>query len=55
VEKIKAADPQGIFYEYPAGHGFNCDQRAAFNSEAAALARARTLEFFGRKLTGKEQ
>ena len=55
VEKIKAADPQGIFYEYPAGHGFNCDQRAAFNSEAAALARARTLEFFGRKLAGKEQ
>jgi carboxymethylenebutenolidase len=53
VDKIKAADPNGTFYEYPAGHGFNCDQRASFNAEAAALARQRTLEFFGRRLAGK--
>jgi carboxymethylenebutenolidase len=53
VEKIKAADANGIFYEYEAGHGFNCDQRASFDSQAAALARQRTLEFFGRKLAGQ--
>jgi carboxymethylenebutenolidase len=53
VEKIKAADPQGLFFEYEAGHGFNCDQRSAFNPEAAALARQRTLELLGRKLAGK--
>jgi carboxymethylenebutenolidase len=53
VEKIKAADPNGIFYEYEAGHGFACDQRPSFNPGAAALARQRTLEFFGRKLAGK--
>jgi carboxymethylenebutenolidase len=53
VEKIKAADPNGTFYEYAAGHGFSCDERASFNPEAAALARQRTLEFFGRRLAGK--
>jgi carboxymethylenebutenolidase len=54
VEKIKAVDAQGIFYEYEAGHGFSCDQRPSFHPEAAALARQRTLEFFARKLTGKK-
>jgi carboxymethylenebutenolidase len=54
VEKIKAADPTGVFYEYEAGHGFNCDQRPSFSPEAAALARQRTLEFFSRNLTGKK-
>jgi carboxymethylenebutenolidase len=53
VEKIKAVDTQGIFYEYEAGHGFSCDPRPSFNSQAAALARQRTLEFLGRKLAGK--
>jgi carboxymethylenebutenolidase len=55
VEKIKAAHPQGIFYEYEAGHAFNNDQRPSFNPEAAALARQRTLEFFSRYLSGKAQ
>ena len=31
---------------YAANHGFNCDQRAAFNASAAELALKRTLEFF---------
>jgi carboxymethylenebutenolidase len=54
VEKVKAADPKGVFYEYEAGHGFNCDQRPSFNPAAAALARQRTREFFGHHLTGKK-
>ena len=53
VEKVKAVDTQGIFYEYEAGHGFSCDARPSFNSQAAALARQRTVEFLGRKLAGK--
>jgi len=52
VEKVKAAHPQGIFYEYPAGHGFNADPRPSFNQQAATLARSRTLEFFNRNLLG---
>jgi len=53
VEKVKAVDTTGIFYEYEAGHGFSCDSRPSFNPAAAALARQRTLEFLGRKLAGK--
>jgi carboxymethylenebutenolidase len=35
-------------HAYDAGHGFNCDQRASYDADAAALARGRTLEFFRR-------
>ncbi|HEY3786603.1 MAG TPA: dienelactone hydrolase family protein [Steroidobacteraceae bacterium] len=54
VEKIRAAHPQGMIYEYEAGHGFNCDQRESFNPQAAALARERTLQFLARCLTGEQ-
>lgn len=37
---------------YNAQHGFNCDHRAAFNADAAALARERTLAFFAQHLQG---
>ena len=51
VEKIKAANPQGIFHIYAgAGHGFNCDQRASYQPQAAALARERSLAFFAQHL-----
>jgi carboxymethylenebutenolidase len=53
VEKIKAANPQGIFHIYAgADHGFNCDQRGSYNPQAAALARERSLAFFARYLAG---
>jgi carboxymethylenebutenolidase len=35
---------------YPAGHGFNCDQRESYDAPSAALAWTRTLEFFGKHL-----
>src|SRR5690606_38047721 len=35
---------------YPAGHGFNCDQRPDYEPESAALALERTLGFFRRTL-----
>jgi carboxymethylenebutenolidase len=41
---VVAKHPNVIAYFYPAGHGFNCDQRP-FDAEAAKLARTRTLEF----------
>jgi carboxymethylenebutenolidase len=53
VEKINAADPRGIYHAYPAGHGFNCDQRGSYEPESAALARQRTLEFFARHVAGE--
>ena len=51
VDKIKAANPQGIFHIYAgAGHGFNCDQRGSYNPQAASLARERSLAFFAEHL-----
>jgi carboxymethylenebutenolidase len=45
IEKIRAADPGGTFYVYPADHGFNCDERATYDPASAQLARERTLAF----------
>lgn len=53
IETIKAGHPQGLFYLYPADHGFNCDQRASYDSKSAALARQRTLEFFAKYVAGE--
>lgn len=54
VETTRAAtQPPSVVNLYEgAGHGFNCDQRESYNPQAAALARARTLEFLGRYLAG---
>ena len=52
VDKIKAADPQGEFHLYEAGHGFNCDQRPSYDAASAALAKQRTLDFLGARLGG---
>jgi carboxymethylenebutenolidase len=45
IEKIRTADPNGLFHLYPADHGFNCDERKNYDAASAALARTRTLEF----------
>ena len=48
VEKIKAARPETPVYVYAAGHGFNCDERGAYDKAAADLARQRTYDFFAK-------
>jgi carboxymethylenebutenolidase len=51
VDRIKAAHPALPVYVYEgAGHGFNCDRRADFRREVAALALERTLDLFARTL-----
>lgn len=45
VDTIRAALPDVPIYTYPAGHGFNCDQRGSFDKASADLASSRTLEF----------
>jgi carboxymethylenebutenolidase len=53
VERIRAAFPQAPVYTYDgAGHGFNCEVRATYDPQAAALAHTRTLEFFARYVAG---
>jgi carboxymethylenebutenolidase len=54
VEKIRAADPAGTYHVYPAGHGFNCEDRGSYDAASARLARERTLAFLAAKLEGKE-
>jgi carboxymethylenebutenolidase len=45
VEKVHAAHPEVEIHWYDAGHAFNATPRTSFNSEAARLARERSLEF----------
>jgi carboxymethylenebutenolidase len=39
-------------FTYPAGHGFNCDERKDYDAEQARLALERTLRFMESKLAG---
>jgi carboxymethylenebutenolidase len=48
VAKIKAAYPQGVYYLYPAEHGFNCNDRASFEPTSAKLALERSVDFLHR-------
>jgi carboxymethylenebutenolidase len=48
VERVKKAYPLGHYYLYPAGHGFNCTERASFDAPSARLALERSLDFFRR-------
>jgi len=53
MEGVKAfalAQPKVEVHTYAAQHGFNCDQRGAYDAAAAALARERTLGFLARHL-----
>lgn len=45
AKEVAAAHKDQQHFFYPAGHGFNCDQRGSYNAEAAKLAKSRSLEF----------
>ncbi len=53
VEKIRAADPTGVFHLYPADHGFNCEDRGSYDDGSARLARERTLGFLAAQMEKK--
>jgi carboxymethylenebutenolidase len=44
------AHPDANIFVYPAGHGFNCDQRTDYHAESARVAMDRTASFFTRVL-----
>lgn len=46
VNKVIATHPDIPIHIYPAGHGFNCDQRGSYDEPSAKLARERTMAFF---------
>jgi carboxymethylenebutenolidase len=45
VNKFLGGHPEVTSYTYPAGHGFNCDQRGSYHAPSAKLARERSLAF----------
>jgi carboxymethylenebutenolidase len=48
VAAHREALPHSEMHVWPAGHGFNCDQRADYNHEVAGQAMSRTLTFLQR-------
>ena len=50
VAKVKAAYPELPIFTYPAGHGFNCDERGSYDEASAELAWTRTLSFLEREI-----
>ena len=50
VEIIRVSQPDNHVYLYPAGHGFNCDQRRDFEPTSRKVAEERTLEFLKKNL-----
>ena len=50
VELHRQRHPEADIHVYPAGHGFNCDQRDDFHRASAELALERTLGLFRRAL-----
>ena len=50
VEEHRERFPLADVLVYPAGHGFNCDQRVDYDEPSASLALERTLAFFHRSL-----
>ncbi|MCC7080056.1 MAG: dienelactone hydrolase family protein [Burkholderiales bacterium] len=50
AKEVAAAHANQQHFFYPAGHGFNCDQRGSYNAEASKLAKSRSLEFLRKHL-----
>jgi carboxymethylenebutenolidase len=50
IDKIKAVHPEGVYHLYPAGHGFNCTERADFHPASAKLALDRSLAFLAERV-----
>ncbi|WP_119717985.1 dienelactone hydrolase family protein [Cognatilysobacter tabacisoli] len=50
VDLHRERHPEAELHVYPAGHGFNCDQRDDYHRTSAELALERTLSFLRRAL-----
>ncbi len=45
AKEVAAAHKDQQHFFYPAGHGFNCDQRGSYNADSSKQAKSRSLEF----------
>ena len=48
VNELRQLHPNVQIFDYPADHGFHCDERGSWDAPASKQAMARTLEFFGK-------
>jgi len=48
VNELRELHPGVQIFDYPADHGFHCDERGSWDAAASKQAMARTLEFFGK-------
>lgn len=51
VDSIRQKHPEAAIFLYNAGHGFNCDHRASYDSQSASTAKQRTLRLFDEVLS----
>ena len=48
VDAVRSQNHPGVeIHLYPAGHGFNCDERGSYDAESASIALERSLAFLG--------
>ncbi len=52
IVQFRAARPDLMIWDYPAGHGFNCDERDTYDAAAAEKALERTLTLISHRLEG---
>ncbi|MBI3197448.1 MAG: dienelactone hydrolase family protein [Rhodospirillales bacterium] len=50
VNELRKLHPEVQIFDYPADHGFHCDERGSWDAAASKQAMARTLEFFGKHI-----
>jgi carboxymethylenebutenolidase len=50
VNELRQLHPNVQIFDYPADHGFHCDERGSWDAAASKQAMARTLEFFGKHI-----
>ena len=48
VNELRQLHPNVLIFDYPADHGFHCDERGSFDAAASRQAMGRTMEFFGK-------
>jgi carboxymethylenebutenolidase len=53
IAQIRTAYPKIPVFLYPAGHGFNCNDRGEYEPASAKLAKQRTLEFLRQHLDSR--
>ena len=48
VNELRKLHPEVQIFDYPADHGFHCDERGSYDATASKQAMARTLEFMAK-------